>query len=118
MESMLKPLDRRSFVKFAVLALGGSRAALASGSISSGPLATARERSLSFYNLHTAETLKTVYWADGNYIPEALTAINHHLRDYRTNEVKEIDRRLLDLLCELRLRVETTAHLDLISGYR
>ena len=71
-----------------------------------------------FYNLHTAENLKTVYWAEGEYIPESLAAINHHLRDYRTGEVRDIDRRLLDVLCELRIRFETKAHFELISGNR
>jgi uncharacterized protein YcbK (DUF882 family) len=83
-----------------------------------GKLSNVRERSLSFYNLHTSENLKTVYWAEGDYIPESLTAINYHLRDYRTEEVRDIDRRLLDALCELRLRLETSSHFELISGYR
>src|SRR5262249_39264073 len=75
-------------------------------------------RSLSFYNLHTAENLRTVYWADGRYIPESLAAIDHHLRDFRTGEVHEIDRRLLDVLYELRRRLETESRFELISGYR
>jgi len=81
-------------------------------------LSNVRERSLSFYNLHTSESLKTVYWAEGDYIHESLTAVNYHLRDYRTGEVRDIDRRLLDALCELRLRLETGSHFELISGYR
>ena len=114
---MFQSLDRRSFLK-----LGGI-AALASRSVSAfvaepSALANVRERSLSFYNLHTAENLTTVYWAEGDYIPESLHAINHHLRDYRTGEVREIDRRLLDVLCELRMKLETNAHFELISGYR
>jgi len=80
--------------------------------------AAAPERSLSFYNLHTSEKLKTVYWAEGAYVPEGLAAINHHLRDYRTGEVREIDRRLLDLLYQLHGRLETNQPFQLISGYR
>ena len=49
------------------------------------------ERSLSFYNLHTSEKLKVVYWAEGGYVPESLTQINHLLRDYRNGKVHEID---------------------------
>jgi uncharacterized protein YcbK (DUF882 family) len=112
-------LNRRSFLRLGALAgltvSQISRNAMASGS---GALANVRERSLSFYNLHTAENLKTVYWADGDYLPESLAAINHHLRDYRTGEVREIDRRLLDILCELRMKLDTTSHLEVISGYR
>src|SRR5947207_2212762 len=113
---MSQPLDRRSFLKVSgFAAFLSSTTAFSAGA---GTLANMRERSLSFYNLHTAENLKTVYWAEGDYIPDSLTAINHHLRDYRTAEVREIDRRLLDVLCELRLRLETNAHLEVISGYR
>ena len=77
-----------------------------------------RERSLSFYNLHTGESLKTVYFQDGQYIPEALRDINYILRDFRRNEVKRIDPNLLDLLARLHERLYTTDSFDIISGYR
>jgi uncharacterized protein YcbK (DUF882 family) len=54
------------------------------------------ERSLAFYNTHTGERLKTVYWQQGDYVPEALTDINHILRDHLANEVREIEPKLLD----------------------
>jgi uncharacterized protein YcbK (DUF882 family) len=112
-------MNRRSFLQFGALtALAVTQVSQNGMASSSEALANVRERSLSFYNLHTAENLKTVYWADGDYIPESLTAINHHLRDYRTGEVREIDRRLLDVLCELRIKLDTTSHLEVISGYR
>ena len=113
---MFKPLDRRSFLK-----ISGFAALVSSHKLFAAEpsvLANMPERSLSFYNLHTAENLKVVYWAEGVYVPESLAAINYHLRDYRNGEVREIDRRLLDSLCELRLRLETNAHFELISGYR
>jgi len=75
-------------------------------------------RKLSFHNLHTDETLTTVYWADGKYIPGALSEINYILRDFRRNEVKPIDARLLDLLYALRLNLDTNASFQVISGYR
>ena len=76
------------------------------------------ERSLSFYNLHTSESLKTTYWQRGEYLRPSLTDINRVLRDHRTNEKHEIDPRLLDLLCDLRLRLDTREPLQIISGYR
>jgi len=75
-------------------------------------------RSLGFYNLHTGESLKTVYYENGGYVAGALQEINYVLRDFRANEVKPIDPRLLDLLVELRDRLGTTAPYDVISGYR
>lgn len=76
------------------------------------------ERVLSFENLHTGEKLKTVYWAHGNYIHSNLADINHILRDHRTDDVKAIDPRLLDLLHELRLSVDSHKPFAIISGYR
>jgi uncharacterized protein YcbK (DUF882 family) len=75
-------------------------------------------RSLHFYNTHTAETLKTVYWENGAYIPEALGSINHILRDFRTNTLKEIDPHLLDILAQLHNTLESRKPFEIISGYR
>ena len=76
------------------------------------------ERALSFYNTHTGEGMKTVYWNQGTYVPEALADINYILRDYRTGEMKEIDTDLLDLLFAIHRKLESTAPFDIISGYR
>jgi uncharacterized protein YcbK (DUF882 family) len=102
-------LSRRSFLRFSALAVVAGPQLLK---------AAAPERSLSFYNLHTAEKLRLVYWADGGYVPESLAAINHHLRDHRTGAIHEIDRRLLDLLWQVRGQLETTEPFEIISGYR
>ena len=76
------------------------------------------ERALSFYNTHTSENMKAVYWSEGIYVPQALADINYILRDYRTGEVKEIDTDLLDLLFAIRQKLECTGPFDIISGYR
>src|SRR5205823_3006227 len=55
---------------------------------------SAPTRVLSFYNAHTGEALKTVYWENGEYIPGALSEVNYFFRDFRANEVKAIDPRL------------------------
>ncbi len=81
--------------------------------------ATAGEpRSLAFTHLHTGEELSLVYWADGEYLPEALAEIDHLLRDFRTGEVLPIDRGLLDLLHLLRSELDSNAPFRVISGYR
>jgi len=76
------------------------------------------ERTLSFYNLHTGENLKTVYWAEGKYIPESLSDVNHFLRDFRNNEIKPIDLNLLNLLHAITLQLDTSKPIQIISGYR
>ena len=78
----------------------------------------AHERSIAFYNTHTSETLSTVYWFQGEYLPEALQNINHILRDHRADAVKSIDCRLLDLLYTMQCKLESRRPFHVISGYR
>jgi uncharacterized protein YcbK (DUF882 family) len=75
-------------------------------------------RRLSFYSLNTQEKLSTVFWQDGRLVPAALAEIDHHLRDFRTGDVRPIDPALLDLLHRLSgvMRYEEPIHV--ISGYR
>ena len=84
----------------------------------SNPRRSDGPRELAFYNIHTDERLRTIYWDNDDYVPDALQAINHFFRDYRANEVKPIDPRLLDLLYDLRTRLGANQPFDLISGYR
>ncbi|HSR58575.1 MAG TPA: YcbK family protein [Candidatus Binataceae bacterium] len=77
-----------------------------------------KPRALSFYNLHTGESLKTVYYENGKYLPEALAQVNYILRDFRQNEIKPIDPKLLDLLAGIHNRLDIDAPFDVISGYR
>src|SRR5262245_23688304 len=104
-------ISRRSFLRFS---------ALVAATVAAPQLlkADAPERSLSLYNLHTTEKLKVVYWMDGDYVPESLTAINHILRDHRTGTIHDIEPRLLDLLCRVRTELDTTEPFQIISGYR
>jgi uncharacterized protein YcbK (DUF882 family) len=81
-------------------------------------LADTAPRSLAFHNLHTGESLRAVYWEAGAYVQDALSAVNHVLRDFRTGDVHAIDPRLLDLLDRLSSLVETRGPFQVISGYR
>ena len=82
------------------------------------PPTAAAMRSVALDNLHTGESMDAVYWADGDYIPDVLDAVNLHLRDYRTGDVHPIDPKLLDLLDAVNTRTETKARFQVISGYR
>ena len=75
-------------------------------------------RRLAFDNVHTGEKLKIDYWAEGQYLHDALAQVNHVLRDFRTGEVHPIAPQLLDLLSALRARLETNEPVSVISGYR
>jgi uncharacterized protein YcbK (DUF882 family) len=81
--------------------------------------ATATEpRELSFMNLHTGERLNVEYFSAGAYMPDALAATNHLLRDFRTGDVGVIDPQLLDLLHRLAATTGTQRPFQIISGYR
>ena len=75
-------------------------------------------RSLSFYNLHTNESLHAAYWADGTYLNDGVAQIEHLLRDFRTGTVHPINPKLFDLLSLLRNKLSTDAPIQVISGYR
>jgi len=75
-------------------------------------------RTLSFDCLHTGEKLKADYWVDGQYLPDALNAINRTLRDWRTGDVHPMEPKLLDLLDQLGKRLESNAGFQVICGYR
>src|SRR5574341_74765 len=92
--AMNSQIRRRTFLRLGAVAVG---AALLPRNAYGFPDGGPAERSLAFYNTHTGERLKTVYWVQGNYIGEALSAINRILRDHIANETKEIDSTLLDL---------------------
>jgi uncharacterized protein YcbK (DUF882 family) len=119
-ESTKPDLTRRRFLGFGAVATAAafipSRALAASAGRSAG--AGRAERVLSFFNTHTGERLRTAYCFGGEYEPESLQAINFILRDFRANEVKAIDPRLLDLLHELGGTLETDRPFHIISGYR
>lgn len=75
-------------------------------------------RRLALDNLHTGEKLDIAYWENGAYVPAALAAVNHVLRDHRNNQVHVIAPHLLDLLNTLSTRLEAGPKFEVISGYR
>lgn len=99
--------------------LGFGAAAAASLLVTRPALASASApRKLKFHNIHTGENLATTYWADGRYIPDALGDIKRILRDHRTGTEHDMDVRTLDILAELRRRLDTDEAIHVISGYR
>jgi uncharacterized protein YcbK (DUF882 family) len=75
-------------------------------------------RALRFTHTHTGERLAIEYFSSGSYVPDALQTVNHFLRDFRTGDVHDIDRELLDLLHAVAHVTATTRPFEVISGYR
>lgn len=112
----MKDAGRRQFLKFGLLvATAGLFPSLACAALRH---VMAPERVLALYNTHTGESIKTVYWAEGNYIPEALADINHILRDHRNDAVKAMSPALLNLLHSVNNAVDARQPIHIISGYR
>ena len=99
-----------------VLAIGVALSSVAL--VTPVPAVSFAPRSVSLYNTHTGEWLRTVYWADGHYIREAVRDINWVLRDHHSDEVRPMNAGILDLLEMLRSRLDSRDPFLVMSGYR
>lgn len=75
-------------------------------------------RRLRMTNPRTGERLDTIYWIEGDYIKEAVQEIHHFMRDWRTNGVKAIDLRTLDIMAASHNLLDAHEPYMLLSGYR
>jgi len=107
--------SRRRFLRGIALGLPGA-AALTSGGRAFA--ATLERRSLSLVNTHTGEDLAVDYFRDGAWCDESLVALDHLLRDHRSGDVAQMDRRLFDLLHDVAVTAGREPRFEVISGYR
>jgi uncharacterized protein YcbK (DUF882 family) len=75
-------------------------------------------RLVNLVHTHTSERLRVEYFSGGRYVPDALSRLNHFLRDFRTGEVHPIAPELFDLLHRLAGSAGCDAPFHVISGYR
>ena len=77
------------------------------------------EYRLRLYHTHTDEHLDIVYRRGSTYLPQAISQLDHYLRDHRTGEAHHFDPRLFDLLSDLTAAVgHPGAEIDVVCGYR
>lgn len=105
---------RRSFLKSSALLA----TALSVPAIGRAATTLPHERTLRLYNTHTGETLRTVFWAEGEFVPEAMSDIDKLMRDHRSNTIAQMDPKLLVLLDQVSTQVSSGKVLHIISGYR
>ena len=100
--------------------LAGGLSAVTTGLISAPAIArgAGNFRALSLVNHRTAEKLNSVYWVEGDYIPEALEAFNYILRDWREELVTQIDPKVIDIMAATHNLLETSEPFQVVSGYR
>jgi len=75
-------------------------------------------RRIRMYSGRTGELLDTIYWIEGEYIPEALDEINHFMRDWRNGRHRAIDPRTVDIAAAAHRLMDTSEPYMLLSGYR
>jgi uncharacterized protein YcbK (DUF882 family) len=85
----------------------------------SAPAGTAEQtRTLSLYNIHTKETLTSVYKKNGKFVPAEMVKINWIFRDWRKDEATTMDPELIDLLWQVHTELGSKQPVHIISGYR
>lgn len=75
-------------------------------------------RRVRMYSQRTGESIDTVYFVNGRYVPEAITEISYFMRDWRQNQVMKYDPHNVDNLAATLRLMDTTEPYLLISGYR
>jgi uncharacterized protein YcbK (DUF882 family) len=79
---------------------------------------SAGARTLSFYNIHTKESVTITFKKDGEYLSEGLKQINHIMRDWRRDLPAKMDPELIDTIWEIYQDVGATKPIHLVSGFR
>jgi uncharacterized protein YcbK (DUF882 family) len=75
-------------------------------------------RRVSMYSGRTGESLDTIYWIEGDYVPDAMKEINYFMRDWRTNQTISIDTRTIDIMAASRSLLDANEPYMMLSGYR
>jgi len=75
-------------------------------------------RRIRMYSGRTGESIDTIYWVEGEYIPEVLKEINTFMRDWRSDERIEIDPRNVDIMAAAHRLMDASEPYMLLSGYR
>lgn len=75
-------------------------------------------RRIRMYSGRTGERIDMIYWIEGQYIKDAVREINHFMRDWRTDDVTNIDLRTVDIMAASHNLLDVNEPYMLISGYR
>ncbi|WP_299783310.1 DUF882 domain-containing protein [uncultured Roseobacter sp.] len=75
-------------------------------------------RRIKMYSGRTGERIDMIYWIEGKYVREAVKEINHFMRDWRTDGVKSMDLRTIDIMSAAHNLLDASEPYMLLSGYR
>ena len=75
-------------------------------------------RRIRMYSGRTGERIDMIYWIEGEYIKDAVKEVNYFMRDWRTDGVKSIDLRTIDIMAAAHNLLDVNEPYMLLSGYR
>lgn len=75
-------------------------------------------RRIRLYSGRTGESIDTIYWIEGEYIPEVVNEINYFMRDWRTDDVLKMDPRNFDIMAAAHRLMDVNEPYMVLSGYR
>ncbi|MEM8579309.1 MAG: DUF882 domain-containing protein [Pseudomonadota bacterium] len=75
-------------------------------------------RRIKMYSGRTGERIDMIYWIEGHYIKDAVREVNHFMRDWRTDQVKSMDLRTVDIMAAAHNLLDADEPYMLLSGYR
>ncbi len=75
-------------------------------------------RRVRMFSSRTGEKIDMIYWVEGDYIKDAVDEIYHFMRDWRTDQVKKIDLRTIDIMAAAHNLLDVSEPYMLLSGYR
>jgi uncharacterized protein YcbK (DUF882 family) len=101
----------KSFLKTALLLSSMTAVSTLSGN-------TGGERVLKFFHTHTGDSLKVVYFRQGEYDQEAFDQLRVFMADWRNGKQHDLDPQLMDILWQLQQINGSTKSWEVISAYR
>lgn len=75
-------------------------------------------RRIRMYSGRTGERIDMIYWIEGKYIKDAVKEVNYFMRDWRTDGVKSMDLRTVDIMAASHNLLDSHEPYMLLSGYR
>jgi len=112
-------MNRQKLVSYALGTLILLLAISAPSPAGEAPVQPDRPFRLKLYHTHTQERIDVVYRVGDVYIPSAIDQLDRFLRDHRTGDVIQLDRRVFDLLHDLTAAAgRPDSAIDIICGYR
>lgn len=75
-------------------------------------------KDLAMDHTHTHEKIQLIYAVGTQYVPKALTDLNHFLRDHYSGHIGTMDAELYDIMHLIRTALKVHTPYEIISGYR